>query len=183
MKTTNWQTKALTLFIATVALCLTTACGDRYLTEYPYPGYGLRIVSSELCEIDVSPVPSQELVKLADRRLPPGEAITYEALVKLSAYTLSGYARDTRLAPEFKRIRDVLQTYLARLEKHPYYSFTDVEALRTWDGTPTDRIVIVVYLAHLVDMRTIRPEDRIPGCIAGVPVHIVVGNRVHGNIE
>ena len=28
MKTTNWQTKALTLFIAAVALWLTTACGN-----------------------------------------------------------------------------------------------------------------------------------------------------------
>ena len=176
MKTHNWQTKALTLFIAVAALWLTSACGDTYHTVHPYPVDGLRIVSSDPCEIDVPLVPSQEFVKLADRWMQPGDDISYQALIKLSRHWASASAREFRLAPEFERIWAVLRTYLDRFYRYPYYSHASVEALNTWDDTPTDKLVVVVELAHLVDLRTIPLEDQIPGCIAGVPVHIVVGD-------
>ena len=186
MKTTNWQTKALTLFIATVALWLTAACGNGDLIDHPFPPNGLRIVAEDPCEIDVPPVPSQEFVRLAKRRLQPGEEITFEALRKIPEYIHASYARDTRLKPEFNRILDVLEPYRVpggRFWDYPHYSGAGVEALRTWDGLGTDKIVVVVKLAHLVDPRTVPPEDRIPICLAGVPVHIIVGDIVYGNIE
>ncbi len=183
MKTTNWQTKALALFIAAVALWLTTACGSEDLARYHYPRDGLRIVAWESCEIDVPLVPSQEFVRLADRRLKSGDEISYEALRKLPEYALTLNAQNTRLSPEFERIRDVLHTYRVQLEKYPHFSYADVEALNTWNGIPTDRIAVVVYLARFVDLREIRLEDQIPGCIAGVPVHIVVGSYINGYIE
>ena len=175
MKTHNWQTKALILFIAVAAIYLTTACEDEHLIDYLYPYDGIRIISSEPCEIDAPLVPSQEFVKLAERWMQPGDDISYEALIKLSRYSASSSAREYRLSPEFKRIRDVLRTYDDQFYRFPYFSFASIEALRTWDGTPTDKLVVEIYLDHLVDLRTVRPEDRIPGCIAGVPVHIVVG--------
>ena len=176
MKTHNWQTKALTLFIAAAAaLCLATACEDELPIDYLYSYDGIRIISSEPCEIEVPLVPSQEFVKLAERWMQPGDDISSEALIKLSRYSASASAREYRLSPEFKRIRDVLRTYDDQFYRFPFFSFAGIEALRTWDGTPTDKLVVEVYLDHLVDLRTVRQEDRIPDCIAGVPVHIVVG--------
>ncbi len=173
MKTHNWQTKALTLFIAAVALWLATACTTYYPINYPVDG--IRIISSEPCEIDMPLVPSQEFVKLADRWMQPGDDISYQALIKLSRYWASASAREFRLSPEVKRIEDMLRTYYDQFYRFPSYEFAAVEALDTWDGTPTDKLVVVVYLNHLVDLFTIPPENRIPSCIAGVPVHIVVG--------
>ena len=175
MNTRNWQIKMLTLCMAAFALCLTVACGDEYLTDYPYPDEGLRIVSLEPCEIDVPLIPSIEFIKLAEKWMQPGDDISYEALRELSGYRASVRAREKRLSPEFKRIRDALQPQKYQIYEFPYYSWSDVEALNTWDGTPTDKLVVVVHLSHLVDMRTVRPEALIPGCIAGVPVHIIFG--------
>ena len=176
MNTRNWQIKILILCMAAIALCLTAACGDEYLTLYPYPDGGLRIVSSEPCEIDVPLIPSIEFIKLAEKWTQPGDDISYEALKEFSGYRASVRAREKRLSPEFKRIRDALEPRKYQIQEFPYYIGSDVEALNTRDGTPTDKLVVVVHLEHLVDMRTVRPEALIPGCIAGVPVHIILGN-------
>ena len=170
MKTNNWQTKALTLFIAAVALCLATAC----TTYYPiiYPVDGIRIIPLEFCEIDVPLVPSQEYVKLAEQLEQLGDEVDYmeSREIQEGAYE----ARYARLEPEYKRIVDVLRTFNDLFMKYPYFEEAMVEGMRTWDGTPTDKLVVVVYITHLVDPRTVPPEDRIPGCIAGVPVHYLV---------
>ena len=170
MKTINWQTKALTLFIAAAALWLATAC----TTYYPiiYPVDGIRIIPLEFCEIDVPLVPSQEYVELEEKLNQLGDEADYMALqeIREGAYK-AWYAR---LEPEFKRIVDVLRTFKDLFMKYPYFEEAMVEGMRTWDGTPTDKLVVVVYITHLVDPRTVPPEDRIPGCIAGVPVHYLV---------
>ena len=170
MKTTNWQTKALTLFIAAAALSLATAC----TTHYPiiYPVDGIRIISSEPCEIDVPLVPSQEYVELEEQLKQLGDDVDYMALreIREGAYE----ARYARLELEYKRILDVLRTYKDLFMKYPYFDLAAVEGMRTWDGQLTDKLVVVVYVAHLVDPRTVSPEDRIPDCIAGVPVHHLV---------
>ena len=184
MKTTNWQTKALTLFIAAAALWLAVACADVDFTYYDYPADGLRIVSWEPYEIDVPLVPSQEISKLAERwKQQNGVDPSVADLRGHSEYWAAGKARDTRLAPEIQRILDVIEPYRSpggRFEEYPYFEGARVEALYTWDGIPTDKAVVVVSLSHLVDPRTVRPEHRIPGCIAGVPVHIEVG-YISGN--
>ena len=171
MKTINWQTKALTLFIAAaIALWLTTACTTYYPINYPVDG--IRIISSEPCDIDVPLVPSQEYVELEEKLNQLGDEADYMALqeIREGAYK-AWYAR---LEPEFKRIVDVLRTFKDLFMKYPYFEEAMVEGMRTWDGTPTDKLVVVVYITHLVDPRTVPPEDRIPGCIAGVPVHYLV---------
>ena len=171
MKTHNWQIKALTLFIAAaIALWLTTACTTYYPINYPVDG--IRVISSEPCDIDVPLVPSQEYVELEEKLNQLGDEADYMALqeIREGAYK----ARYARLEPEYKRIVDVLRTFKDLFMKYPYFEEAMVEGMRTWDGTPTDKLVVVVYITHLVDPRTVPPEDRIPGCIAGVPVHYLV---------
>ena len=154
MNTQNWQIKILTLCMAAIALCLTVACGgDEYLTDYP--DEGLLIVSLEPCEIDVPLIPSIEYIKLAEKWAEPGDDISYEALSKFSQFHSSTRAREKRLAPEFKRIRDALEPQLFLEGVFPYLIGSDVEALNTPDGTPTDKLVVVVHLEHLVDLRTV----------------------------
>ena len=174
MKTRNWQTKALTLFIAALALWLATACTK----EYPitYPSDGLRITLSESCENEKPFKPSREFVQLANQQDPIQTSYPTDAfLITLPGYEEAMDAWDERIGPEKKRIDEVLDTYRDRLEMYPYYrgSFPNLQFF--WDGILTDRFVVEVHLDHLVNPRTVPPEDRIPGCIAGVPVHIVVG--------
>ena len=173
--TTNWQLKALTLLAAAVAICLTTAC----TTYYPayYPEDGIRIVSSEPCAIEVPLIPSQEFVELA-RKQEMGTDSGLEYVPTFWEVLAMENARNKRLAPEFKRINDGLQPYYDQFYRLPFYELATVEALNTWDGAPTDKLVVVVYLDHLVDLRTVPPEDRIPNCIARVPVHIIVGKVI-----
>ncbi len=170
MKTTNWQTKALTLFIAAAALWLATACTTYYPINYPVNG--IRVISSEPCEIDVPLVPSQEYVKLAEQLKQLGDQVDY-----MESREIKINARDAwyaRLKPEFNRILEVVRTYADLLRKYPNFELTIVEEMRTWDGAWTDKLVVVVYVSHLFDPRTIPPEERIPSCIAGVPVHFMV---------
>ena len=179
MKTTNWQTKALTLFIAVVALCLATACTTYYPIEYP--SEGLRITSSEhweTCENEKPLKPSREFVELANQQDPIQTGYpTNDHLRTLPGYDEAVDAWGERVAPEIERIEEVLETYKDRLERYPYYRGSFLDLRFFWDGTLTDRFVVEVHLDHAVDPRTVPPEDRIPGCIAGVPVIIVVGEE------
>ena len=188
MKTTNWQTKALTLFITATALWLTTACTKEYPVAYPEGG--LRIISSEPCENDALLAPAREFIQLAN------EQATIKTSYPTDEYlrTLPGYdeARDAwngRIGREFDRVEEVLDTYRERLERYPYYSgairgtfYAWPEGHSSWDGPETDGVFVEVHLHHLVDPRIVPPADRIPGCIAGVPVHIVVG-AMFGTLE
>ncbi len=180
MKTTNWQAKVLTLFIAAAALWLATACTNADPTYYPinYPEGGLRIVSSEPCEIEVPLIPSQEFADLPEsirQRIQDDPDVAYYSMV--SIIRTRREARDTRLAPEYKRIWNAYYAYQDKLRGYPYHSVVQLGSLRTWDGVPTDRTVVEIHLEHMVDLRTIPMEGRIPNCIGGVPVHIVVGNH------
>ena len=167
MKTINWQTKALTLFMAAAAFWLATACAKEYPIEYPRDG--LRVISSEPCEIDEPLTPSREFIRLADEQDPIKNSYPTDAHLR----TLPGYdeamgAWDERIGPERKRIDEVLETYRECLQRYPYYRGSFVDLRFTWNGILTDRIVVEVHLHHLVDPRTVPPQDRIPGCIAGV---------------
>ena len=174
MNTTNWQTKVLTLFIAAVALWLTTACGNADPTYYPinYPLDGIRVISSEPCEIDVPLVPSPEYIELEEKLNELGDELDY--METLDIREGAGESRYARLEPEYKRILEVLRTYEDLFIKYPYFVLASIESMRTWDGQLTDKLVVEVHIDHLVDLRTVPPEDRIPGCIAGVPVHFLV---------
>ena len=179
MKTINWQTKALTLFIAAAALLLATACGKEYAITYPSDG--LRIISSdrwEPCENEKPLKPSREFVQLANQQDPIQTSYPTDAFLR----TLPGYeeamdAWGERLIPERERVYEALLVHINRLERYPHFRSSTVAWQFTWGDIVTDKLIVEIHLHHLVDPRTVPPEDRIPGCIAGVPVHIVVGKK------
>ena len=178
MKTTNWQTKALTLFIAAAALWLTAACGNNDTTNFPihYPEGGIRITSTEPCEMEVPLVPSQEFANLPEhlsQRIENDPDVVYNSMV--SIIRTRRVARAARLAPEFKRIGDGIAEYVHKLNGDPYIGSVEQWSLTTSDGVPTDRIIVEVHFYYLQDLSKALLEDRIPSCIAGVPVHIIVG--------
>ncbi len=179
MKTHNWQTKALTLFIAAaIALWLITACVKEYPIEYPFEG--LRITSSDSCDNEESLKPSREFIQLAEQQDPLQMSYPTDAhLRSLPGYDEARDSRWKRIGPELERINSVLDMHRKQLERNPYYGGSFPVSQYLWDNIPTDRWIIEVHLDHLVDPRTVPPEDRIPGCIAGIPVHIIVGNTVH----
>ena len=181
MKIHNWQTKALTLFIAAAALWLATACTK----EYPlaYPEGGLRIISSEPCEDSAPLVPSIEFVELAEEEAPASMRFpTGEQLEELPGYDDALDARFNRIEARKERVKQALDEYQDRLHKNPYYVVSDVYTESVLDDVATDRLIVEIHLEHLVDRRTVPPEDRIPGCIGGVPVYILV-DPTYGHLE
>ncbi len=178
MKTTNWQTKALTLFIAAAALWLSTACTK----EYPlaYPDGGLRIISSEPCEDSAPLVPSMEFVELAERETPPTMKYpTGDQLKELPGYADALDARRKRLDPRIERVRKALDEYQDKLRENENYRYSELYIEDGLSDVGTDSLTVRIYLDRWVDPRTVPPEDRIPGCIGGVPVHIIVDYRIY----
>ena len=152
MKTTNWQTKALMLFIAAVALSLATACTTYYPIDYPYNG--IRVISSEPCEIDVPLLPSQEFVELVEREGTFDEGFPgWGLVISLPGYWDAVEMWTERLASEQLRIGTILETYEGQFQKYPHYWGTYIGTLRNWNGALTDRMVVKVYLDHVVDPR------------------------------
>ena len=92
-------------------------------------------------------------------------------------------ARAARLAPEFKRIGNGVAEYVHKLNNDPYIGSVGQGSLTTSDGVPTDRIVVEVHFYYLEDLSKALQEDLIPSCIAGVPVHIVVGEYDETYVE
>ncbi len=181
MQTHNRYMNIIAIVITAACLWLAIACTKEYPIDYPH--YGIRVISSELCEIDMPLVPSLEYVELWEASVQPQGTISYEVLKNLSGYSRAQQARGIRLNPEELRIARVLQVSEEQFKKHPFYLFAEVGEIDTLgdlltnnsNGIPTDKLVAIIYLDHLVDLRTVPPEDRIPACIADVPVHIVVG--------
>ena len=166
MKTHNWQTKALTLFIAAAALWLAAACGDTG-TEY---AIGDSITPSAPCGPDMPLEPSEEFKQFVGREK------VYPFLrsdIRSRAYRL----RAERLKPETERIQAILDKYRDRIRSHSgeHYEGYLVETIFNEAYLPTDKQVIQVYLAEYVDPSELSPEDRMPECIEGIEVHFILG--------
>ena len=181
MKTGNWQIKVLMLFMAAIVLCLTVACGDDGEdwdpAEYPYPDEGLLTVSLKPCEIEVPLIRSREYSALAKRLGAPGEYISDETFRHGPGYWAASISRQRRLSSEFHRIWEALNEQEHLIQEFPHFIKATVESAYTPNGDDTDKQVVVVHLEHQVDLREVEPEFRIPNCIGGVPVHIIVGNE------
>ena len=185
MKQLNWQTKALTLFIAAAALWLASACANEPL--------GIeRITPSAPCGPDVPLTPSIEFITLEGAKVPSGyerdlEAAKNPGLIGIKdqegrgmfIQSMRAIARAERLRPETERIETILNRYEDRIWKqytnngghiHGY----GVMSMRNENGKITDKQVIEIEVIDYVDQRTLPPEVRIPECIEGVEVHFVV---------
>ena len=174
MKIHNWQTKALTLFIAAVALWLATACAKEYPGSYPRDG--LQIISSEPCEDDAPLVPAIEFVQLAEREAPPGVKFpTKDQLKELPGYEDALDAWKKRMDSRTERVKQALEEHRDRLQQNEYFRTSHVYVQGGLGDVLTDSLIVRIYLDHWEDLRTVPPEDRIPACIGGVPVHIFVG--------
>ena len=180
MKTHTWQTKALTLFIAALAvLWLATACTE---------DSGIRIITPAApCGPDIPLTPSIEYITLEGARVPEGwerylEAaknpllISVEDPVDRERFILSMRmtARAERLRPETDRIRAILDKYDNLISKHDFFTGGYagsgwVRAISTEEGLLTDKQVIVIRVN--IHPRKLPPEERIPECLDGIPVH------------
>ena len=175
MKATNWQTKALTLFIATVALFLTTACNSENPYEYPFQ----RITPSAPCGPDVPLTPSMEFVHLKGA----SDLEINRAFNK----------RYDRLTPKFERAAAILSKYDERIMRHYILDYEEVgdrfvqeryvESMLADNEVLTDKIVIRIDVTEYVDQSKFPPEHRIPECMDGVPVHFVVIGEVTYRFE
>ena len=186
MNTRNWQIKILTFCMAAFALCLTVACGD----EYTGPE---RITPSAPCGDDVPLTPSVEYITLEGAKVPRGyekslEAAKNPGLIGIEdaegrerfINSMRAIARAERLRPERHRVQKILDKYrdriLRNLELRGYgYSFHfGVDAIDHETGLPTDKMIIRIQVNEYVEQSTLPPEDRIPECMEGVPVHYIV---------
>ena len=162
MKTINWQTKALTLFIAVVvALWLATACDDagtdenainyEYFDNYEYDGSNAgvkRITPSAPCGHEDRSMQSKENRMTWDRR----EAAEIERY----------------------RIRKILEKYDDLIWRQPTVHGWSIGELRYLDNGLREKVFIEIEVKEYVDQSTLPSEDRIPECLEGVEVHFVI---------
>ena len=85
-------------------------------------------------------------------------------------------ARGERLRFEKMFVLPTLREIRQRFEKHSilqggHVAGIDVMYLYTEEGLPTDKMYIEVLVYEHVDQNLFPPEDRIPECIEGMPVH------------
>ena len=154
MKTTNWQTKALTLFIALTALCLTATCAGSE--------YGKRYTPSAPCGPAVPLTESVEFAQLKDT----------SDLKKDRESTV----REERLRLETERIEAILDKYEDRiLAQSParggFVHGWGVSSIRNENDELTEKLIIQIMVTEYVDQSTLPPEVRIPECLEGVEVH------------
>ena len=153
MKTTNWQTKALTLFIAAVALWLTAACGngDAPIYESDVPVYK-RIMPISPCPDDINEDPGMENPSALpyEERLPYAEMVLEEHVIP----RLDREGGPPWFSVDASRIKG--------------RSLGDV--VRSWD----DEVIIrIAYFGTDAQLSQVPPENRIPHCFMGVPIHIL----------
>ena len=165
MNTGNWQIKMLTLCMTAFTLCLTAACGDA----------GPEIITpSAPCGDDdyETLTPSLEL-----REFGSIEHL-YDGSMSETVWNDAAVARWERLAPERERVENILAKYTDRIWKLPGVYSSRVSALRTENGLATDKYVINISVHEHIDWSTVLPEDRIPDCLEGVPVHFEKGGPI-----
>ena len=189
IKTINWQTKALTLFIAAVALWLTAACGNNEVEEY---AIGDRKTPSAPCGPDIPLTPSIEYITLEGAKVPSGyekalEAAKNPGLIGIPdaggrerfIHSIRNTARAERLRPETERIKAIIDEYEDLIwSQNPsvggFVHGFGMDIIKTEDGISTDKQVIGIYVTELSDQSALPPEVRIPECIDGVEVHFIV---------
>ncbi len=154
MKTTNWQAKALTLFIAALALWLTAACtenSDAPIYESDVPVYK-RIMPLNPCPNDINEY----------RSLDHQPALPYEERLPHAEKVLEEIVLPT-LAREGGLPWHTVDAYLSRRFSTTWLDYE-------WEGVV---IIQVEYFATDVQLSHLPPENRIPHCIEGVPVHFI----------
>ena len=166
MKTHNWQTKALTLFIAALALCLTTACGE----EGTRPEIN---ISSQHCGPGLPSETSKEFKQF--------EYLGYGSeLTRTDRVNRAVRLRVERLKPETERIQAILDRYMEHINRDvdgsiaQYVLGYSVVSLKDRKGRLTDTQVIRIDFSERLNEGQFPPEYSIPKCIEGVEVHSTI---------
>ena len=163
MKTHNWQTKALTLFIAGIALWLSTSCGDSLPDEYQYPSFK-RIMPMGPCPNDIN----------------------------IGATNYTSYTSYPRMTLEAKKTyaEAIVRKYTLIWEQdHVSYSGVGMmpngyyapEFWKSFEDRSPVVFIEIAFEAGEVDQSRLPPEERIPHCLEGVPVHFLT-NQGHGKV-
>ena len=169
MKTTSWQTKALTLFIAAVALWLTAACGNGGPTIEPQP-------TPERTETSTQPVTESPIEEATET--PTAE--TPEPSVECTHQTPETRSWLNTTDEEFQehdekrsRAGDVLYEHSELFWHQPNVYHVGDSFLRDETGEWTNEWGITVWVTEKVDQGTLSPEDRIPEILNDVHIRIV----------
>ena len=160
MKTTNWQTIALTLLIAAVALWLTAACGEPASTEEEIATYA-RIMPKEKCPNDVNDLNESVEWKMdrASEIIRRNDGWLYEQK-KVYPTTVGVMAVEP---DKTLRTHGFLYQYYSSRISH-------VVVIEVW------------FEEDYVDQSTLLPEERIPHCLEGFPVHFLT-NQSPSSLE
>ena len=160
MKTTNWQTKALTLFIAAAALWLTTACGEPASIDDEIPTYE-RVMPKEKCPNDAN-----DLNESVEWKMERADEIIRRNDGWLHAQKEVGHVDFGVMAVEPDK---TLRTF-GFLDQYFSSRISHVVVIEVW------------FAENYVDQRTLSPEERIPLCLEGFPVHFLT-NQGRGSLE
>ncbi len=160
MKTHNWQTKALTLFIAAAALLLATACEEPASIEEEISVY-MRVMPKEKCPDDVN-----DLNESVEWKMERADEIIRRNDGWLHAQKEVSHVDFGVMAVEPDK---TLRTF-GLLDQYFWSRISHVVVIEVW------------FAEDYVDQRTLPPEERIPHCLEGFPVHFLT-NQGRGSLE
>ena len=163
MKTNNWQTKALTLFIAAAALWLIAACGNANNESPP------NMVATEVPTQSATEVPTEEASKnpTPTATLEPTPILCKENPMALTATQQAAFLEKHKALIE--RQRGLLGYEYGQLKSVQADESTLLHT--NADGTPKMGLSLEVnHPSNWVDRSPVPEEDLIPDCLDGLPV-------------
>ncbi len=168
MKTTNWQTKALTFFIAAVALWLAAACGEPASIDDEILTYE-RVMPKEKCPNDAN-----DLNESVEWKMERADEIIRRNDGWLHAQKEVSHVDFGVMAVE----PDQQLRTLGFLGQYNFRHLGRFNRSRIWHVV----VIEVSFAEDYVDQTTLPPEERIPHCLEGFPVHFLT-NQGRGSLE
>ncbi len=162
MKTTNWQTIALTLFIAAAALWLTTACTSAGPTN-------VAPTTQEATEF-----PTQKPTQTSTVATPtPQVGCTHETPGLRSWLNTTEEEYVESLPGDTYAPRFVLNKYEDLFWRQPNVYDVSIGQLLDDQGEVTKTWAITVWVTEKVEQATLPPEDRIPDILDTIRIRIL----------
>ena len=161
MKTINWQTKTLALFIAAIALCLTGACGNADPDNETQTTKEVITTPSDVAPM--TPTVAAPTPQVGCTHETPG--------LRSVLNTAEGEYWVGR--PGAWRARDVRDKYEDLFWRQPNVYDVTVNQLLDDKGGWTKHWGITVWVTEKVDQNSLPPEDRIPDHLQNVPIQII----------
>lgn len=175
MQPHNRYMNIIAIAIAAACLSLATACGE----DGPEFAHGDIITPSAPCGPEVPLEPAVEFM--------PFKGVDDEA-IDTQEWNQAVDKRAARMRPQYERARQILDRYeevikkKSVIEEGGYIHGWAVGFQDTEEGLISDKIIIKIWARKYVDQSIYPPEDRIPECMDGIPVHysIFLLQIVHG---